>query len=83
MTLTYHHLPPQAPELFLHYLYYDYSVDLWALGCMVGSIIFQRYPMFYGKVDSLTQVDRKGGGIVLNACWEKLGGGGGGGMKGR
>lgn len=36
----------KAPELFLHYRYYDYAVDMWSFGCIVGSIILKRYPMF-------------------------------------
>ncbi|KNC49211.1 uncharacterized protein AMSG_11861 [Thecamonas trahens ATCC 50062] len=34
--------PYKAPELFLHYSYYDYSVDVWAFACLMGSLIFRR-----------------------------------------
>lgn len=41
----------KSADLFLHYKFYDYSVDMWAFGCMLGSIIFQRSPMFRAKCD--------------------------------
>ena len=34
--------PYKAPELFLHYPYYDYAVDVWAFACLMGSLIFRR-----------------------------------------
>lgn len=40
-----------APELFLHYKYYDFSVDMWAFACVMASIVFQRAPMFRAKQD--------------------------------
>jgi len=30
----------KAPELLLQYKYYDYSIDIWAAGCMFADFIF-------------------------------------------
>jgi casein kinase II subunit alpha len=30
----------KSPELLLNYNYYDYSLDIWSLGCMFAGIIF-------------------------------------------
>ena len=32
----------KAPELLLEYPFYDYSVDIWALGCVLAELIFQK-----------------------------------------
>ena len=39
----------KSPELLLDYEYYDYSLDMWSLGCLFASLIFRRYPFFKGK----------------------------------
>ena len=39
----------KAPELLVEYKYYDYSQDIWSLGCMFAGIIFQQEPFFPGK----------------------------------
>lgn len=36
----------KSPDMFLHYARYDYSVDMWSFGCLMGSLIFQRFPFF-------------------------------------
>mmetsp|Transcript_71937 Transcript_71937/g.99702 ORF Transcript_71937/g.99702 Transcript_71937/m.99702 type:complete len:90 (+) Transcript_71937:627-896(+) len=36
----------KAPELLVGYQYYDYSVDIWSLGCVFSSWIFQKDPFF-------------------------------------
>ncbi|KNC53798.1 CMGC/CK2 protein kinase [Thecamonas trahens ATCC 50062] len=41
----------KSPDLFLHYRYYDYSVDMWAFACMMGAAVFRRLPMFRCKTD--------------------------------
>jgi casein kinase II subunit alpha len=28
---------------------YDYSLDIWSLGCMFAGMIFQKEPFFQGK----------------------------------
>lgn len=39
----------KAPELLLGYPYYDYSVDMWAVGCILAELMFQKHPFFSGK----------------------------------
>lgn len=39
----------KAPELLVNNRQYDYSVDLWAYGCTLASMIFQINPLFKGK----------------------------------
>lgn len=31
----------RAPEQLIHYKYYDYSVDVWAIGCIMASAVFK------------------------------------------
>ena len=33
--------PSQGPELLVDYQMYDYSLDMWSLGCMLASMIFR------------------------------------------
>jgi casein kinase II subunit alpha len=37
----------KAPELFLEYTKFDYAVDMWAFGCVMAGIIFQKLPHFF------------------------------------
>lgn len=37
---------------------YDYSLDMWSLGCMLASMIFQKEPFFHGQ-DNYDQVPLK------------------------
>jgi len=30
----------KGPELLLDYPYYDYSLDMWGIGCMLAGVIF-------------------------------------------
>uniref|UniRef100_A0A7S3IZ77 non-specific serine/threonine protein kinase n=1 Tax=Euplotes harpa TaxID=151035 RepID=A0A7S3IZ77_9SPIT len=48
----------KAPELLLGYPYYDYSVDVWAAGCILAQLVFQKHPFFAGKgpLDQLLKV---------------------------
>ena len=39
----------KGPELLVDYQLYDYSLDLWSLGCMFASMIFKREPFFQGS----------------------------------
>lgn len=48
------HLPPLSPRLFQMY---DYSLDMWSLGCMLASMIFRKEPFFHGH-DNYDQVSR-------------------------
>ena len=38
----------QGPELLVDYQMYDYSLDMWSLGCMLASMIFRKEPFFHG-----------------------------------
>lgn len=39
----------KGPELLVDYGYYDYSLDMWSVGCMFASMIFRREPFFNGN----------------------------------
>mmetsp|Transcript_34225 Transcript_34225/g.59887 ORF Transcript_34225/g.59887 Transcript_34225/m.59887 type:complete len:367 (-) Transcript_34225:4484-5584(-) len=39
----------KGPELLVGYQAYDYSLDMWSLGCMVAGIIFKLDPLFHGQ----------------------------------
>ena len=38
----------KSPELLLDYQTYDYSLDLWSFGCVLGGLIFRKDQMFAG-----------------------------------
>ena len=38
----------KGPELLVDFQYYDYSLDMWSLGCMFAGIIFRKEPFFNG-----------------------------------
>uniref|UniRef100_A0A0N4ZVA3 Casein kinase II subunit alpha n=1 Tax=Parastrongyloides trichosuri TaxID=131310 RepID=A0A0N4ZVA3_PARTI len=50
----------KGPELLVDYQYYDYSLDMWSLGCMLASMIFRREPFFHGhdNYDQLVKIAR-------------------------
>lgn len=39
----------KAPELLLEHPYYDYSVDMWSMGCLFAGILFAKEPFFAGQ----------------------------------
>ncbi|CAD8063182.1 unnamed protein product [Paramecium sonneborni] len=39
----------KAPELLMKYKQYDYSIDIWAVGCMLADFIFKTHPLLPGK----------------------------------
>lgn len=39
----------KGPELLVDFQEYDYSLDMWSLGCMFASMIFRIEPFFHGK----------------------------------
>lgn len=47
----------KAPELLLGHENYDYSIDMWALGCVFAGIIFKKEPFFHGS-DMEDQLDK-------------------------
>lgn len=48
----------KGPELMVGYRKYDYTLDMWSLGCMLGGILFQKEPLFHGRDnnDQLIQI---------------------------
>ncbi|XP_031356072.1 casein kinase II subunit alpha-like [Photinus pyralis] len=48
----------KGPELLVDYGFYDYSLDMWSVGCMFASMIFRREPFFHGtdNVDQLIRI---------------------------
>ncbi|KAH7852060.1 hypothetical protein Vadar_020087 [Vaccinium darrowii] len=66
-------LPPQryfkGPELLVDLQDYDYSLDLWSLGCMFAGMIFRKEPFFYGhdNHDQLVKIAKVLGTDELNA----------------
>ncbi|XP_060799143.1 STKc_CK2_alpha domain-containing protein isoform X4 [Neoarius graeffei] len=47
----------KGPELLVDYQMYDYSLDMWSLGCMLASMIFRKEPFFHGH-DNYDQLVR-------------------------
>lgn len=45
----------KGPELLVDMQEYDYSLDMWSLGCMFAGMIFRREPFFHGH-DNLDQL---------------------------
>ncbi|KAL2649781.1 hypothetical protein R1flu_017909 [Riccia fluitans] len=39
----------KGPELLVDLLDYDYSLDMWSLGCMLAGMIFRKEPFFHGQ----------------------------------
>ena len=48
----------KGPELLVNYHFYDYSLDMWSLGCMFAGIIFNKEPFFKGddNYDQLVKI---------------------------
>jgi serine/threonine protein kinase len=53
-------LDVQGPELLVDLQDYDYSLDLWSLGCTLAGMIFRKEPFFYGhdNADQLVKIAR-------------------------
>ncbi|XP_014239851.1 casein kinase II subunit alpha-like isoform X2 [Cimex lectularius] len=64
----------KGPELLVDYQMYDYSLDMWSLGCMFASMIFQKEPFFHGhdNYDQLVRITRILGTDDLFAYLEKF-----------
>lgn len=64
---------PAGPELLVDLRDYDYSLDLWSLGCMFAGMIFKKEPFFQGRdnYDQLVKIARVLGTKDLNAYLEK------------
>lgn len=58
-------LSPLAPEVSASPFspqMYDYSLDMWSLGCMLASMIFLKEPFFHGQ-DNYDQVQNSDHGV--------------------
>ena len=42
----------------IHVFRYDYSLDIWSMGCMVASMFFRKEPFFHGhdNYDQLVKI---------------------------
>ena len=63
----------KGPELLVNMRDYDYSLDMWSLGCMFAGIIFAKEPFFQGKdnYDQLVKIAKVLGTDRLNEYLEK------------
>ncbi|KAJ2450183.1 Casein kinase II subunit alpha [Coemansia sp. RSA 2424] len=63
----------KGPELLVDYTPYDYSLDMWSLGCMFGSMIFRKEPFFHGhdNYDQLVKIAKVLGTDELHAYLKK------------
>ncbi|KAI8893279.1 kinase-like domain-containing protein [Globomyces pollinis-pini] len=63
----------KGPELLVDFREYDYSLDMWSLGCMFASMIFRKEPFFHGQdnYDQLVVIAKVLGTDELFAYLEK------------
>ncbi|XP_028074687.1 casein kinase II subunit alpha-2-like [Camellia sinensis] len=63
----------KGPELLVDLQDYDYSMDMWSLGCMFAGMIFRKEPFFYGhdNHDQLVKIAKVLGTDELNAYLNK------------
>lgn len=65
----------KGPELLINLQQYDYSLDLWSVGCMLAAIVFKKEPFFRGESnnDQLVQIAKVLGTKELMAYVNKYG----------
>ena len=65
----------KGPELLIDLQTYDYSLDMWSLGCMLAGLVFKREPFFHGhdNYDQLVKIAKILGTDELHAYLEKFG----------
>jgi len=65
----------KGPELLVDLQDYDYSLDMWSLGCMFAGMIFRREPFFHGhdNQDQLVKIAKILGTRELYAYLDKYG----------
>lgn len=65
----------KGPELLVDYQMYDYSLDMWSLGCMLASMIFKKEPFFHGhdNYDQLVRIAKVLGTEELFVYLDKYG----------
>ncbi|KQK23008.1 casein kinase II subunit alpha-2 [Brachypodium distachyon] len=63
----------KGPELLVDFQGYDYSLDMWSLGCMFAGMIFRKEPFFYGhdNHDQLVKIAKVLGTDQFNAYLSK------------
>lgn len=63
----------KGPELLVDMRMYDYSLDMWSLGCMFAGMIFRKEPFFHGRDnnDQLVKIARVLGTRDLSAYLQK------------
>ncbi|KAE8671462.1 Casein kinase II subunit alpha [Hibiscus syriacus] len=63
----------KGPELLVDLQDYDYSLDMWSLGCMFAGMIFRKETFFYGhdNYDQLVKIAKVLGTDGLNAYLNK------------
>ena len=63
----------KAPELFMDYKKYDYSIDMWSVGCLFGAILFQIDYLFKGdsNLDQLVKITKQFGYEEIEKFLEK------------
>eukprot|EP00164_Ancoracysta_twista_P003830 GFYU01005139.1.p1 GENE.GFYU01005139.1~~GFYU01005139.1.p1 ORF type:complete len:333 (-),score=104.44 GFYU01005139.1:4-1002(-) len=63
----------KGPELLVNMQMYDYSLDMWSLGCMFAGMIFRKEPFFHGhdNYDQLVKVAKVLGTDGLDGYLEK------------
>ncbi|KAJ3174744.1 Casein kinase II subunit alpha [Geranomyces variabilis] len=63
----------KGPELLVDFQQYDYSLDMWSLGCMFASMIYRKEPFFHGhdNYDQLVKIAKVLGTDELHAYTRK------------
>ncbi|XP_018564072.1 casein kinase II subunit alpha isoform X1 [Anoplophora glabripennis] len=63
----------KGPELLVDYGFYDYSLDMWSLGCVFASMLFRKEPFFHGNdnYDQLVRIVKVLGTAELNTYLKK------------
>ncbi|KAJ3125527.1 Casein kinase II subunit alpha [Nowakowskiella sp. JEL0407] len=63
----------KGPELLVDFQEYDYSLDMWSLGCMFAAMIFRKEPFFHGQdnQDQLVKIAKVLGTDDLDKYLEK------------
>jgi len=65
----------KGPELLVDMQDYDYSLDIWSLGCMFAGIIFKKEPFFRGNdnKDQLVRIAKVLGTDLMDTWMDKYG----------
>ena len=65
----------KAPELLVQYTMYDYSLDIWAMGCILAGLVFRIFPFFNGNnpSDQMDRITKVLGSQVMHSFMVKYG----------